>query len=129
VLEHDLIREHDEEFKPKLDRYKYADRYPEHSQEAYLQQALWFLEDLEQRLLINAGNLAGQSFSALDAAIFPFIRQFAHCDLNRFGELKLPNLQAWLQACLAMPLFASVMPKYTPWSSELQNSIAFGQHD
>jgi glutathione S-transferase len=57
-------------FKYYLDRYKYADRYPDFSQESYWQQAEVFLTELETRL-INSRYLCGNDFSLADAAIFP----------------------------------------------------------
>ncbi len=45
-----LIVETDGEFKNALDRYKYADRYPEQSPLAYRQQCEQFLQELEQIL-------------------------------------------------------------------------------
>ena len=46
-----LVQWNDEEFKFYLDRYKYADRYPEFPQEFYRGKAEFFLQELENRLL------------------------------------------------------------------------------
>ncbi len=124
VLADELIHRNDNEFKPALDRYKYFDRHPEFEQEHYLQQALPFLQDLERRLIEN-NYLTSNNFSALDAAIFPFVRQFAHCDLSRFAQLNLPALQAWLEVCKSSDMFRDIMFKYPAWSSTDNNGVKF----
>ena len=48
TLTRQLIQQNDSEFKQYLDRYKYADRYPEHSEIYYRQQAEKTLVILEQ---------------------------------------------------------------------------------
>jgi len=45
-----LIDQNDFEFKEQLDKYKYSVRHPEHPQHFYLEQAMPFLEQLENRL-------------------------------------------------------------------------------
>ena len=124
---HDLVLEHDQDFKPKLDQYKYFDRYPEFSQEDYLQRALPFLVKLDQLIQDHRGFLAADQFSALDAAIFPFIRQFAQCDRPRFAKLDLVDLHVWLDRCLSGDLFVRIMPKYPAWSAQDNNAVVFGQ--
>lgn len=127
LLNHALVQANDHEFKPLLDRYKYYDRYPECSQEETLQQTLPYLNDLERLLELHYGFLAGNTFSALDAAIFPFIRQFAHSDWPRFEQLHLPRLQTWLSGCLESSLFKSCMRKYPLWSGQENNAILFSK--
>ncbi len=125
VTEHHLVKEHDESFKPILDKYKYFDRYPEFSQDEYFVQALPFLKKLDACLQQHQGYLAAAQFSALDAAIFPFIRQFAHCDKAKFDEVSLPALKTWLEGCLQKPIFTAIMKKYPAWSAELNNHVNF----
>jgi glutathione S-transferase len=67
------------EFKYYLDRYKYADRYPERSGLEYRERGKLYLTELEQRLSQHL-YLCGDHFSLADAAIQPFIRQFAGVD-------------------------------------------------
>ena len=43
------IQENDSEFNANLGRYKYADRYPDHSAAFYRQEGEIFLNELEQR--------------------------------------------------------------------------------
>ena len=109
-----LIEQNDRQFKHWLDRYKYADRYPEMTQLEYRLQGEVFLQQLEQ-LLLNQSFLLGDKISLADIGIMPFIRQFAHVDRQIFAELPYPNLQRWLNAWLQHPLFLQVMHKYQPW--------------
>ncbi len=80
-----LMNENDTTFKAALDRYKYSGRYPEHPQFFYRTQGELFLQPLENRL--RATNyLLSDALSIADAAIFPFIRQFAEVDQNWFAQ-------------------------------------------
>jgi len=120
-LQHDLVRQNDGEFKANLDRYKYFDRYPDKPQDAYLQAGLFFLDELENVMRSGKSNscyLVTAHLSALDVAIFPFIRQFAFVDKARFDALSLPRVQQWLITMLHSPLFESVMYKHTAWKPE-----------
>ncbi|MGB1238932.1 MAG: glutathione S-transferase [Pseudomonadales bacterium] len=108
-----LIEACDREFKPWLDKYKYADRHPEHTQAYYRSQCEVFFKHLEAQLA--QGYLGGDKMRLCDAAIFPFIRQCAHVDLPWFETAPYPQLRHWLKAQLASPLFTAIMHKYSPW--------------
>jgi len=110
-----LINRNDNEFKGWLDRYKYADRYPEHSQQYYREQCELHLAELESRLKLHKGSLLAGGLSLADYAILPFIRQFAHVDLNWFNQTDYPALQQWLESFKSSELFLAVMPKFKPW--------------
>ncbi|MGM8899292.1 MULTISPECIES: glutathione S-transferase [unclassified Psychrobacter] len=109
-----LIDKNDNEFKHWLDRYKYADRHPEMTQEAYRQRGEAFLHVLEE-LLTKHTYLLGESITIADIGIMPFVRQFAHVDREVFYSLPYPNLQRWLQHWLAHPVFIQAMTKYQLW--------------
>lgn len=109
-----LVWENDDAFKQALDRYKYADRYPEHEPRYYRQQGDVFLTRLERRL-DDQPFLAGQTCGMLDLAIVPFVRQFAYVDKGWFDAAPYPRLQQWLADFLAGTLFTSVMMKSPPW--------------
>lgn len=109
-----LIEENDNDFKPRLDRYKYFERYPEEAQETYLEDAKPYLQKLDNRLAANRFLMTDQRTIA-DVAIFPFIRQFAMVDQSVLPSLKLPHLLAWLTSWLEDPLFLSCMEKYPRW--------------
>ena len=69
----ELIQQCDREFKPWLDRYKYADRHPDHSVEYYRQQGERFLSLLEGQLL-QTTELSAHHLSITDYGIAPFVR-------------------------------------------------------
>jgi len=110
----ELLDKNDHEFKHWLDRYKYADRYPEMSQAEYRERGEVFLQMLETLLNKNA-YLLGDSTSIADIGIMPFVRQFAHVDREVFYGLPYPKLQKWLQYWLEHPLFKQAMTKFDPW--------------
>lgn len=109
-----LIDTNDGPFKFWLDRYKYADRYPEHPAEHYRQQAEEFLHYLES-LLGTQKYLFGARLSIADMAIFPFIRQFAAVDKTWFAASNYVRLQRWLDEQLKSDLFSEVMVKRDCW--------------
>jgi len=112
----DLIAANDLGFKPQLDRYKYAERYPQHPRAWYRSQGECFLDELEQRLTHHDW-LLGDHISLADIAIFPFIRQFALVDRAWFDASPRLNLRHWLDGLLQARLFTAVMYKYPPWRS------------
>ncbi|UVH52661.1 glutathione S-transferase [Pseudomonas sp. CBSPBW29] len=105
-----LIEENDQGFKYQLDRYKYAERYPEQPMEHYRAEGEVFLSKLEGLLAQREYLLAGH-LSLADVALAPFVRQFAHVDREWFGRAPYPRLQNWLQRFLESPLFIAVMAK------------------
>lgn len=112
-----LIARNDGHFKRYLDRYKYADRYPEQSRGDYRAQAEIFLQQLERRLN-TTHYLLGSTLSIADAALFPFIRQFAEVDREWFAQAPYPALRGWLENISASARFAAVMQKHPPWQAD-----------
>ena len=112
-----LVQQNDFVFKKFLDRYKYADRYPEHPQSYYRNKACNFLQLLEQKLTTGPYLLSGKpTFS--DVAIFPFVRQFAFVDKAWFDRAPYPKLQNWLRVFLDSDLFLGVMTKFPRWEED-----------
>lgn len=111
-----LIAENDGPFKAALDRYKYPTRYDNTDPLQNRAQGLAFLEKLNARLL-KTDYLCGSDFTLADAAIAPFIRQFANTDRDWFNALDLSGVQNWLQSILESDRFLSVMKKYPTWES------------
>ncbi len=110
-LGHELIAQCDGMFKSALDRTKYASRYPDADSEEHRRIASAFLKDLNAKIddhIFDKPSLA-------DAAILPFVRQFAFIDKDWFDGQPWPKLQAWLNTFLASDRFARIMPKYAPW--------------
>jgi glutathione S-transferase len=114
-----LIQWNDGEFKYYLDRYKYADRYPEYQPEYYQSQAAAFLAELEAKLTLYP-YLNNKHRSFLDAAIFPFIRQFSAVDHGRLISTDYPRLNGWLNEWLCSNLFTAVMTKYPIYNESLR---------
>jgi len=112
----DWINKNDNEFKPILDKYKYASRFPETSQEQYFDQAGHFLKQLEQHFKHNR-NLGGDEANLADMAILPFIRQFASVNRPLFDK-SFPGLVSWLNRFLNSPLFKEIMTKYPIWTPQ-----------
>jgi len=117
-----LIDKNDFEFKANLDKYKYADRFPEQRAVDYRAQCEYFLVRLEQRLSVNHYLFSGQ-ISLADMAIFPFIRQFASVDKVWFEQSPYPQLQRWLASLINSRLFTTIMQKYPIWLVTQQQQI------
>jgi len=111
----ELIARNDGPFKLHLDRYKYPQRHGSKS-EIHRLEGAQHLADLNARLA-NQRNLAANETGLVDAALFPFVRQFAAVDPDWFNAEPLPHLQAWLEKHLNSPLFAQAMNKFQPWQS------------
>ncbi|WP_241557125.1 glutathione S-transferase [Croceibacterium ferulae] len=109
-----LIAGNDGMFKHHLDRYKYPDRHGSEP-DRHRDEGLRFLQNLDARIAI-AGQLCGLERGIADAAIMPFVRQFAAVDRDWFEAQPLPDLKAWLAKHLASDLFDSIMHRPTPWS-------------
>jgi len=109
-----LIKSNDTTFKSWLDKYKYADRFPENDQTFYRIQGELFLQKLETQLSQFTFLLAHQPTLA-DFAIFPFIRQFSFVDKPWFDTAPYPKLQTWLNTHLESSLFEHVMFKHPVW--------------
>jgi glutathione S-transferase len=105
-----LIEENDQVFKVHLNRYKYAERYPEQPMAFYRAEGEVFLRKLDE-LLEGRDYLLATHPSLADVALMPFVRQFAHVDRDWFGQTPYVHLQAWLQRFLDSELFTGVMQK------------------
>jgi glutathione S-transferase len=110
-----LIDRNDGPFKHHLDRYKYADRHGTDPAEHRIA-GLDLLLPLEARLA-SAHHLGGDLIGLTDAALMPFVRQFAETDRAWFDALPLFCLQSWLTRLAASPLFEAVMVRLPPWTA------------
>jgi glutathione S-transferase len=108
-----LIEANDGPFKHHLDRTKYPDR---HGSDAAIHRAacLDMLRPLEDRLTNNP-YLCGKTMGLTDAALLPFVRQFAAIDRGWFDAQPLPQVRGWLDRLVASPLFEAAMIRLTPW--------------
>ena len=109
-----LIETNDFSFKNDLDHYKYADRFPEHSEEHYRTACEEFIEELEEMLSENNYLLADQ-LTVADIAVFPFVRQFSLVDKSWFDQSPYQNVQQWLEQLINTELFQHVFQKYGLW--------------
>ncbi|VVN12788.1 hypothetical protein PS862_05182 [Pseudomonas fluorescens] len=106
----ELIEENDQVFKLHLNRYKYAERYPEQPMAIYRAEGEVFLRQLDE-LLQGREYLLANHPSLADVALMPFVRQFAHVDREWFAQTPYGRLQAWLQRFIESDLFTSIMKK------------------
>jgi len=106
----ELIEANDQVFKVHLNRYKYAERYPEQPMEVYRAEGALFLQRLDE-LLEGRDYLLTAHPSLADIALLPFVRQFAHVDRDWFAQTPYVRLQAWLQRFLESELFTGIMKK------------------
>ena len=109
-----LIEENDGPFKYALDRYKYPHRFGLADGAAWRATGSLFVLQLEARLA-NAPFLAGHCWGLCDAALAPFVRQFAHTDAAWFAAQTWTQLARWLQDFEASPAFGQVMEKHPVW--------------
>ncbi|QEI06669.1 glutathione S-transferase [Pigmentiphaga aceris] len=130
-----LIAECDGDFKRHLDRYKYPNRYVASVSElpdsdvpmqadaadldgfalAHRTAGALFIASLNARLGGAGRFLLGERWSLADAAILPFIRQFAATDPAWFDAQPWVAVQAWLHAFVESPRYLAVMDKYPQW--------------
>ncbi len=110
----ELIRKNDEDFKPLLDAYKYADRFPQLSQLQHRNGAEYFLRQLEARLRQHRF-LVSERKTITDVAIMPFIRQFAGVEPQWFEQCEYAGVRGWLNRQIDSDLFISVMSKSAFW--------------
>jgi glutathione S-transferase len=119
----DLISHTDGPFKTALDRYKYASRHADVDVGLEQHKTGLFLHQLE-RMLEGRTYLFGNSPSLADMAILPFVRQFAHVDLEWFEAQPWANVTRWLADFKASDRFAAIMTKYPPWVPD-QDPVPF----
>lgn len=121
-----LIAQNDGDFKHWLDRYKYADRFPEQDETYYRDKGCETLAVLEGLLAEQGGAaLLARQDSLADYALFPFIRQFARVNEAWFLQAPHPLLIAWYQRWLLNPAFTTVMRKYPKWEAGQTPLIVF----
>jgi glutathione S-transferase len=109
-----LIEANDLHFKRDLDGFKYPGRN-EGDPLAHRERGLAFLRELDARLS-DAGQLGGSTRGLSDAAIMPFVRQFAAVEPGWFASQPLPHLTAWLEGHLRSDLFAAIMLRVAAWT-------------
>jgi glutathione S-transferase len=142
-----LVAECDTGFKADLDRYKYPNRHPatpereadaamaahdgdgggDHARataHVHRDRGAAFLLRLEARLAHHP-HLAGDHATLADAAILPFVRQFAGVDPAWFATRPWPRLRDTLAVWQASEAFATVMRRHAPWRAADGPGVAF----
>jgi len=117
-----VIAHNDGPFKQQLDRYKYPNRSGLASGAADRDEAAVWLHSLDARLQVQPF-LAGEQFGLADAAVAPFVRQYAHTDPGWFAAQAWPALAAWLTAFEGSALFAAIMVKHAPWQESAKVQV------
>jgi len=112
----EMVTQNDGEFKKNLDGYKYPQRIIGKTREACRDDGARWLAVLDDRLQ-SSDYLAGDTPSALDIAVMPFVRQFAHTDMQWFAASPYQALGRWLDGWKNSELFLSVMYKYPQWQT------------
>ncbi|WP_223797460.1 glutathione S-transferase [Sphingomonas nostoxanthinifaciens] len=111
-----LIAANDGPFKHHLDRAKYPDRFDE-DPTIHRDACVGLLRPLEDRLA-RASNLCGELQGLTDAAILPFVRQFAAIDRGWFDAQHVPRVRGWLDRFLVGPLFEAALTRFAPWKPD-----------
>lgn len=110
-----LIAHNDTVFKGQLDRYKYCTQYPQHPQAHYRALAENTLREWERRIQDHGGGLTNARPRLADAAIFPFVRQFAGVEPGWWVSAPYPALRRWLQSWTDSDLFRAAMVAAPQW--------------
>ena len=107
-MEASWVDRNDNEFKFHLDRYKYPNRYDDVDSLAHRALAESYLDDLDD---VIGGGIS----TALNDALFPFVRQFANHDRQWFDAQSWTNIHDWLAQNLDSSEFLLCMKKYPQW--------------
>ena len=109
-----LVRKCDDAFKNNLDRYKYPNRYDLPNGLTDREAGSVYLEQLNSKLM-QSTFLMGAKWSWVDAAIAPFVRQFARTDRAWFDAQTWTALKNWLIQFEQSDNFSTVMHRYKIW--------------
>lgn len=110
-----LVAITDGEFKHWLDRTKYAERHPEQSASTYRAAAERCLLGPLEAALQDTPQLGGHEPNWADAAIVPFVRQFAAIDAKAWSQAPWVATQRWLDGWLQSPRLAACMVRQPVW--------------
>jgi glutathione S-transferase len=113
-----LVDTTDGPFKQALDRYKYAERHPQRHPEDYREDAVQALITPLDAALSTSRFLGGAEPSWVDAAVFPFVRQFATVDARWWSAAPWAATRQWLDGWLTSPLFLQCMSvRHPAWQA------------
>ena len=106
----ELINLNDNDFKLHLDKYKYSSSQKDFTQDKLYENCLFFINKIESNLCENKF-LVSNKISIADIAIFPFIRQFANVNLDRFVKGEFKKTISWFEIMKKQDLFSKAMVK------------------
>ena len=106
----ELINLNDIDFKLHLDKYKYSSNQKEFNQDKLYENCLFFINRIESNLC-KYKFLVSNKISIADIAIFPFIRQFANVNLDRFVKDEFKKTISWFEIMKKQDLFSKAMEK------------------
>jgi glutathione S-transferase len=111
------IASNDGAFKQHLDRYKYPHRFQLNTGMEDRDLGCEFLWQINTHLQ-QQGFLNGPRWGLTDAAVAPFVRQFAHVDPVWFSAQAWSALRVWLENFEKSPGFLRAMQKVAPWQAD-----------
>ena len=120
-IQDELIKINDNQFKKRLDKYKYHVRYPDNDLEQYRNDVAKYLSEYDRNLQ-SRKYLCGERIRLADIALMPFVRQCAHVDLPWF-ESEFQYLFIWLQNFKESKLFTSIMSKFEVWDQKSKGVV------
>jgi glutathione S-transferase len=109
----DLVATNDDVFKIHLDHYKYPDKYDGNPMD-HRDAAMAILGKLNHQLETEKF-LTGDRCVLVDAAIFPFVRQFAAVNEAWFDRQPVSHLRNWLKGFLTSAAFEMAMVNAPIW--------------
>jgi glutathione S-transferase len=115
--QHDLVALNDGPFKQALDGYKYPERHADQRAAAHRAQGEAVLVSLLEQRLGAQPYLAGAWPGFSDAALFPFVRQWAAVDPTWFEASPWSGVKRWLHHWQNSPAFVRCMDKHAPWQA------------
>ncbi|BFM49428.1 glutathione S-transferase [Marinomonas sp. THO17] len=118
------VKYNDGRFKYWLDRYKYADRYPEMDEIFYRNKAEIFLRRLNSRLS-QSNYILSNKISLADIAIFPFIRQFSLVNRVWFADSDYKCVKKWLDSFIEDIFFKDEVMRKLPFWQNGQKELVF----
>lgn len=109
-------------FKDRLDRYKYASRYDENRKrgdvDLNMRSEAMTILDAFSSSLDDTDFLRGNEPQLIDIASFPFVRQFAAVEPEWWSERASEGLQRWLTTLVNSERFKRIMKKHPLWTED-----------
>ena len=118
----EMVANFEKTFKPLLDSYKYHNNHSEHDRSYYQLKALEIIEQLNDEME-KSSYLTCSKPRLVDVALFPFIRQYAHVDMDWFSRQNVKSVQEWLSRWLESDCFKLAMQKFRVWKADQEVTV------